>query len=97
MLECEESQIKQFFLIQGQIIPNVTVRFDPNHTHPRSHCLLYCDHVWYLNWSTFVLIRSIIELIQDLMVTYILTKFGADWLTLSQTSPGFYVSATEFL
>ena len=25
-------------------------------------------------------IRSIIELIQDLMVTYILTKFGADWL-----------------
>ena len=25
------------------------------------------------------LIRSIIELIQDLMVIYILTKFGADW------------------
>ena len=24
-------------------------------------------------------IRFIIELIQDLMVTYILTKFGADW------------------
>ena len=23
--------------------------------------------------------RSIIKLIQDLMVTYILTKFGADW------------------
>ena len=25
-------------------------------------------------------IQSIIELIRDLMVTYILTKFGADWL-----------------
>ena len=25
------------------------------------------------------LIRSIIKLIRDLMVTYILTKFGADW------------------
>ena len=25
-------------------------------------------------------IRSIIKLIQDLMVTYILIKFGADWL-----------------
>ena len=25
-------------------------------------------------------IKSIIHLIQDLMVTYILTKFGADWL-----------------
>ena len=25
-------------------------------------------------------IKSIIELIQDLMVTYILIKFGADWL-----------------
>ena len=25
-------------------------------------------------------IKSIIELIQDLIVTYILTKFGADWL-----------------
>ena len=25
-------------------------------------------------------IRSIIELIRDLMITYILTKFGADWL-----------------
>ena len=25
-------------------------------------------------------IKSIIELIPDLMVTYILTKFGADWL-----------------
>ena len=25
------------------------------------------------------LIKSIIEVIQDLMVTYILTKFGADW------------------
>ena len=25
-------------------------------------------------------IKSVIELIQDLMVTYILTKFGADWL-----------------
>ena len=24
--------------------------------------------------------KSIIELIRDLMVTYILTKFGADWL-----------------
>ena len=24
-------------------------------------------------------IRSIIELIRDLMITYILTKFGADW------------------
>ena len=25
-------------------------------------------------------IRSIIKLIRDLMITYILTKFGADWL-----------------
>ena len=25
-------------------------------------------------------IKSMIELIRDLMVTYILTKFGADWL-----------------
>ena len=25
------------------------------------------------------LIRSIIELIRDLMITYILTRFGADW------------------
>ena len=25
-------------------------------------------------------IKSIINLIRDLMVTYILTKFGADWL-----------------
>ena len=25
------------------------------------------------------LIRSIIKLIQDLMITYILTKLGADW------------------
>ena len=25
-------------------------------------------------------IKSIIEIVQDLMVTYILTKFGADWL-----------------
>ena len=24
-------------------------------------------------------IKSIIELIRDLMITYILTKFGADW------------------
>ena len=29
MLECKQSQIKQFFLIQGQITPDVTVRFDP--------------------------------------------------------------------
>ena len=29
MLECKQSQIKQIFLIQGQIIPNVTVGFDP--------------------------------------------------------------------
>ena len=26
------------------------------------------------------LIKSIIKLIQDLMITYILTKIGADWL-----------------
>ena len=32
------------------------------------------------NSDSSVLIKSIIELIQDLMVTYILTKFGADWL-----------------
>ena len=29
MLECKQSQIKQFFLIQGQITPDVTVGFDP--------------------------------------------------------------------
>ena len=29
MLESKQSQIKQFFLIQGQITPDVTVRFDP--------------------------------------------------------------------
>ena len=28
MLECKQSQIKQFFLIQGQITPDVTVGFD---------------------------------------------------------------------
>ena len=28
-IECKQSQIKQFFLIQGQITPDVTVRFDP--------------------------------------------------------------------
>ena len=38
-------------------------------------------------------IGSIIELIRALVVIYILTKFGDDWLTLSQTSPGFHVSA----
>ena len=27
-------------------------------------------------------VRSIIELIRDLMITYILTKFGADWSNL---------------
>ena len=32
------------------------------------------------NLDSSALIQSIIELIQDLMVTYILTKFGADWL-----------------
>ena len=30
-------------------------------------------------------IKAIIELIQDLMVTYILTKFGADWLIFGDT------------
>ena len=30
-------------------------------------------------------IKSIIELIRDLMVTYILTKFGADWLIFGDT------------
>ena len=32
------------------------------------------------NLESSVLIKSIIEHIRDLMVTYILTKFGADWL-----------------
>ena len=32
------------------------------------------------NLDSSVLIKSIIELIRDLMVTYNLTKFGADWL-----------------
>ena len=32
------------------------------------------------NSNSSALIKSIIELIQDLMVTYILTKFRADWL-----------------
>ena len=32
------------------------------------------------NSDSSALIKSIIELIQDLMVIYILTKFGADWL-----------------
>ena len=29
MLECKQSQIKQFFLLQGQITPDITVGFDP--------------------------------------------------------------------
>ena len=32
------------------------------------------------NSDSSLLISSIIELIRDLMVIYILTKFGADWL-----------------
>ena len=32
-------------------------------------------------------VKSIIELIQDLIITYISTKFGADWLTLYHTIP----------
>ena len=32
------------------------------------------------NWDSSGPINSIIDLIPDLMVTYILTKFGADWL-----------------
>ena len=32
------------------------------------------------NSNSYGPIKSIIKLIQDLMVTYILTKFGADWL-----------------
>ena len=34
------------------------------------------------NSSCSNLITSIIELIPDLMVMYILTKFGADWLII---------------
>ena len=29
MLECTQRQIKQSFLIQGQITPDITVGFDP--------------------------------------------------------------------
>ena len=32
------------------------------------------------NWDSSGLINSTIELNRDLMVIYILTKFGADWL-----------------
>ena len=33
-----------------------------------------------ITWDSSGPISSIIELIRDLMVIYILTKFGADWL-----------------
>ena len=35
------------------------------------------------NSNSSALIKSIIDLIQDLMVTYISTKFGADWLVFA--------------
>ena len=101
MLECKQSQIQQFFQIQGQTTPDVLFQFV-------SKSNLF-ETLWaYILWPSLAmicryesvnkvkcgkffnsradnsdssgLIRSIIKLIRDLMVTYILTKFGADWL-----------------
>ena len=61
-------------------------------THNETHHHIYCDHVWYQTKSDSALfansrgnnsdssgpIKSIISLIRDLMVTYILTNF--DWM-----------------
>ena len=41
-------------------------------------------------------IKSIIQLIQDLMVTYILTKFGADWFIFVDVKSVNKVSFSNF-
>ena len=67
-----------------------------NQTHSRSYGHIYCGQVWSIfadavkygkfsnswtdNSDSSGPISSIIELIRDLMVIYILTKFGVDWL-----------------
>ena len=59
-----------------------------NQTHPRSYADASVNKVKYGKFSnsradnldSSCPIASIIELIRDLMVMYILTKFGADWL-----------------
>ena len=65
MLECKQSQIPQFF---------------PNSRAINSGCSDLICPIFTDNSDSFDPIRSIIELIRDLMVIYILTKFGADWL-----------------
>ena len=49
MLEWKQSQIKQFFLIRGQITPDVTVRFDL-----KDLIVIYFVTMFGTHWSTLI-------------------------------------------
>ena len=75
MLERNLSKIHKCYLILGQIILDVLV----------------IEIIWdHINWS-YILnnsslsspIEPMIKLIQDLLVIYIMTKFGANWSTFA--------------
>ena len=55
MLECKQSQIQQFFQIQGQITPDVLVQFDPYQTHLSRHVL----------WPSLVLIGQHLQMLES--------------------------------
>ena len=97
MLECEQSQVQQYFQIQGQITLDVLVCFIieliPDlmgiYIVAKLH-ICRCQSTKKVKYGKFsnsradnsdssCPIRSIIKLLRDLMITYILTKFGADW------------------
>ena len=51
MLQCKQSQIKQFFIIQGQITPDVTGGFNPIKLI-QGIIVIYIVTMFGTNWST---------------------------------------------